>query len=264
MAGSQIVAYWIAAGLFAAAVASGWHRVFAGRWRLLAATGLGALTLAIAVRWVVSGHPPLFGTFENALASAWFIAACALIADRRLGDRIRPGAIRLLLAWAPLTLVYGAFFNREPFPLTISERNLLVDVHAAFAWVAYAALLLVSMVSAQRLLSRDGGDSHADDVAFRGLGLGFAFLTLMMAVGAIYSFMLFADWYRWEVVETLTAATWLAYGSVIHARLLFDWKGRAFHIAALCVLPLLVATFWVWSIYAGTYHHFDITVLKAQ
>jgi ABC-type uncharacterized transport system permease subunit len=98
----------------------------------------------------------------------------------------------------------------------------------------------------------------------RGLGTGFALFSGLIAVGAFYGYELFAEWFRWELVEVLSVAAWIAYGLAIHAWLLFGWRGKRIAVAALLTLPLLLLAFWSWSIYSGTYHYFDIVPFKAM
>lgn len=225
---------------------------------------MGVLTLSIAARWIVSTHPPIFGTFENSIAAAWCVGLAALLLDS--GFRGLPRSLLKYTApWAPVALVFGAFFERDPFPLTISERSLLVDIHVLFAWGAHTVLLAASSVAIVVLFGRaEEFEGYADDIMFRGAGVGFALLTLMIAVGSAYSFLLFADWFRWELVETFAAATWLAYGLVLHAAMMFRWRGKPLAWAILAVLPLTIGLFWTWSIYSGTYHHFEIPLFRAE
>jgi ABC-type transport system involved in cytochrome c biogenesis permease subunit len=98
----------------------------------------------------------------------------------------------------------------------------------------------------------------------RGTGVGFALFTVMMCVGAVYSFLLFADWYRWEIVGTSTFIGWLGYGAVLHAYLLFGWTGRRLAWATLGLLPVLLFAFWSWSVFSGTYHYFDLIAIRAM
>jgi ABC-type transport system involved in cytochrome c biogenesis permease subunit len=73
----------------------------------------------------------------------------------------------------------------------------------------------------------------------------------------VYSLMLFSDWYRWQLVEAFAAAAWVAYSMLLHARLMFGWRGRKLAWFAVALVPLMVGTFWVWSVYPGTYHYFE-------
>ncbi|GAB4279299.1 MAG: c-type cytochrome biogenesis protein CcsB [Coriobacteriia bacterium] len=221
-----------------------------------------ALTSAIALRWVLTSHPPIFGAFENTLASAWTALVWASWLSLRPREDVPRLAVGTLTGWATLVLAAGAFAERTPYPLTISERSLWVDVHALFAWVAFTALLLVSVSGALGAVRAQVLSEEQEAFLFRLLGGGFAFLTAMLAVGALYSFLLFGDWYRWEIVGTLAAATWLVYAVAVHLRLFFGWSGRRWWWVLAAALPLVIATFWVWSVFPATYHYFNIPEIR--
>jgi len=262
----QEALYWAAAIVLLAATVAFWleDRV-AGRARQIMLAGSCLLLASAIARWIVTGHPPIFGTFENSIASAWAISMVVVFGRRLSYVRALPADFERWFAfWIPLTLGFGLFFTRTPYPLTISERSIIVDIHVLFAWLAYTALLLTSTVALLVVTRRKGWEGSAvDDVLVRGAGVGFALFTVMLGVGSLYSYLLFADWFRWEIVEAFAVAAWLGYASVLHAHMFFGWRGRKLAWVVLVVLPLLIGTFWVWSFYSTTYHHFEIPEIKA-
>lgn len=246
---------WIAAGLLSV------RRDRSARAALVAALTLLAATAA--VRWWHTGHPPIFGTHENAIASASALLIAALWIMRPAVHGRESRAAGLVSAIAGITLAYGSFFERGFFPLTISERSLWVDVHVLFAWSAYAGLVTAGCVAIAVLARTAPDDAGTDSRQMVRLGVGFASFTAMLAVGSFYTFQLFSDWFMWEIVESLAVAAWLALGLVIHGRLFWRWSGRRLAVAAVMLLPLVIATYWVWSVYPGTYHYFDIPAITA-
>ncbi|MDA3936624.1 MAG: cytochrome c biogenesis protein CcsA [Actinomycetota bacterium] len=221
--------------------------------------------VAIAItRWVATGHPPIFGTYENSIASSVAVLGAVLWLDLKTSTRVTSWHTRLLAIWVPITLIYGQFFSTQRLPLTISERSLWVDLHATFAWAAYAVLLSASMAGIARLIEADSDVQESlDSSVFRGIGMGFALFTGVIVVGSIYTHELFAEWFRWEIVEVFSATTWLAYGLALHARLMSGWRGRRLAWLAIVIVPLLLASFWSWSLYQNTYHFFDIVPVPA-
>lgn len=262
MTTASMLFYWLGAASLIAAAVLGWRLL--PQWRPMTWAGVGLLTVAALLRWIVTAHPPIFGTFENTIAAGWMIALYVLIAAG-VRDRgpLGPRSLRYLLAWVPMLLAYGWFFNMTPYPLTISERSIIVDIHVLFAWLAFAVLLHAAMVAL--VVATRGADDEpgADHRLFKGVATGFVLFSAMLAVGSIYSYLLFGTWYAWELVETFAFIGWLGYGAVIHARLLFGWKGKPLAYAVLSLLPVLLATFWIWSIYSNTYHFFDIPEIRA-
>ncbi len=251
--------------LAAAVLAPWWPRTRA--WaRVALITALGLLSAGMAVRWAITGHPPIFGTYENSLSAAWFVAAACLALDHdRFAQHVPKGLSEALGLWALPLLATGLFAERTPYPLTISERSLFVDVHVLFAWSAQTVLLAATTAAVVTLSRRSGSDQHLwDDVMVRGAGFGFALFTVMLALGSTYSYLLFSDWFRWEVVEAFAAAAWLAYATILHAVMMFGWRDRKLAVALLVASVLMLGTFWVWAFWTNTYHHFDIPAIKAE
>lgn len=253
--------HWAAFALLAAGVAALWlPRAKAGAKLGFAAllAGLAALTVSIAVRWIASGRPPVLGTFENSLVAAWMVTAVALLVASVGPFRRLPHLTRLVAPWALAVLAYGLAFEREPMRLEAAGRSVVGYLHALAGWAAFAVLLAATMSAAGLLLSKgEDGSLRWDQALSRLAGVGFALLTATMASGSIYSMMLFSDWYRWQIVEVLSAAAWLAYGLLLHSRLLQGWRGARLAWSTLAVTPLMLAAFWIWSVYPDTYHYFE-------
>lgn len=255
--------YWAAVAVLVSAVMSFWTARLQALSNRLVVVGFVLLTACIVPRWMLTGHPPILGTYENTIAAVWFLSV-ALIALLWSEDSARHDLARALAVWVIPLLALGWFFDRSPLSLPASARGLFVEVHVLFSWTALTFLLIAS-TAAIMVLVRPTGEDNAewwDAVMVRSVGFGFTAFTLMLVAGATYSYLLFGDWYRWEIVGTLAAALWLSYASTLHAAMIFSWRGRRLASVMLLVLPLMLATFWVWSFYSGTYHHFEIQTMR--
>lgn len=258
--------------------------------RLLPKAGLSILTLvtglflhavSAGIRWYGIGHPPVFGTYEAALAGSWFLLLYTAFSYRSIHGHFRV----LLLTSVPIAiflLFYGLTFNTERIPLTISERSLWVDFHALFSWLAfggYAAAFCLAGVYLWKsgVGSQESGvdiPSHVshltshevlDDLIFRYINWGFINHTVMFALGSYYSSILFGTWWQWDLVNSASLITWLSYGLAIHMRLFYGWKGK--RGANLAIIAFLTAIVSYWGLIyfppGSTYHVFDIE-LKAH
>lgn len=230
------------------------------------AAGIAVASLGMVARWVVTGHPPMFGTFENSLCAAWFVAVASYVSGSpRFGAWLPKDLPRALGLWTLPLLAVGQFAQRTPYPLTISERSLIIDLHVVFAWSAQTVLLAATTAAIVVVFRRHRGDEALwQDLMMRGTGFGFVLLTAMIVVGSAYSFLLFSDWYRWEIVEAFAAVAWLAYGVCIHAAMMFGWRDRRLAVALLVASVFMLGTFWVWAFWPNTYHHFDIQAIRAE
>ncbi|MDH4100213.1 MAG: cytochrome c biogenesis protein [Nitrospirota bacterium] len=229
------------------------------RWRLLrfAVAGAFALhTVAIAIRWVAVGHPPLFGTYENTSATAWFMAATVLIVLFRYTGAEKTAFITLVTA--PFLMIYGMTFNLARVPLTISERSLWVDFHSLFAGISYGGFVLAMAAGLLGLLKK--GAELDDRVGFRGLLWGFGGQSLTLFTGVVYSYLLFGRMWQWDPMQTYTLMAWLLYALLIHLRLFYRWEMS--RILALSLGAFIVVALSYWTLIylppGATFHTFDI------
>ncbi len=239
----------------------------------LLSAGLTSHLGSAAVRWFLAGHPPIFGTYEAALAGSWFI-----LLHTALTGRSGHGCFRLLailsIPFAVFLLIYGLTFNTDHIPLTISEQSLWVDFHALFAWLAFAPFTLAFCLSITCIyMTRKGragtGETGGfvlpdgevmDDLTFRFVTLGFVNHTIMFALGCYYSSILYGRWWQWDPVESASLVAWLSVALYIHMRLFYSWKGD--RAARLYVTLFVAVVFSYWGLIylpaGSTFHVFDI------
>lgn len=230
-----------------------------GEWTGLAST---ALALSVwALRWHDTGHLPLFGTYESALSLA--LAVLAALALLRLATRRAARLWPVACAMAAGLLAHGLRFDPTAFPLTISERSWVVDVHAFLAWGAFGALTTNLGLALWCLRAKRAGAEGAGTAGHwlvRTLSLGFALHSAMLVSGSVYKFLLFGSAWSFDPIETMGLVTWLAYGTLLHMHRFAGWDGP--RLAAWCLglfVILLVSYrgivyFPAWS----TYHIFDM------
>lgn len=170
-----------------------------------------ALVLAgmVAVRWLESGHPPVFGTYEMDLVETLLIVALG-IALRREAGPVHLGATAVAAA---LTLGHTFALRSEATPLTISEQSLWIDLHAALAWVTWA-------LYTHALLLAFRGEDMQQRATFL-LARGFVAQTASGFVGVYYATLLFATPWSWDPVQTLGLLSWVLAAVALHFRLFF-------------------------------------------
>lgn len=261
MSGAGITLLFLTLALYATASAllaarRGGSRVYRG----FSAAILVVQGSFIALRWVETGHPPILGTFEEALAASFTLVAFGLSMDSR-------GAFaRFIVPFAFATLLYGLAYEVEGRPLIISEQSWWVYFHALFAWIAYGYYTLAFAGASSTLISgRRWGRWASVDPAVaarlveRGVFYGFAAQTAMYLLGSYYSSRLHGSWWVWDPVEYLFVASWFLYAAVVHGRLFFGWSRR--RVAGWVVGAYVVTLVFYWGLvffYWSTYHVFDI------
>lgn len=275
---SNLEVWLLIAGLFsyAASFATGLIK-FTRQTVFLLSTGLVCQAVSAGIRWYGIGHPPVFGTYEAALAGSWFLLLYTAFSYKSIHGHFRALALTTIPI-AIIIILYGLKFNTQRIPLTISERSLWVDFHALFSWLAFggytAAACLAGVylwwsgVRSQESVASGKQNLEPevlDDLIFRYTNLGFINHTVMFALGSYYSSILFGVWWQWDLVNSTSLITWLAYGLAIHMRLFYGWKGR--RGANLAIIAFLMAAVSYWGLIyfppGSTYHVFDIE-LKAH
>ncbi|AVX21377.1 hypothetical protein SAMN02745885_00643 [Carboxydocella sporoproducens DSM 16521] len=248
MAGEQLI--WLMVGLLLLALLFHWRKqniIELG----LAGAGWLALTFFIGWRWQLSGHPPVFGIFENSLAGAWFLITTYFL------NRFSP-----LLAIAALLLSYGWWFNRLPVPLTISERSWWVDVHAFFAWLGFTAFWSAWVLAWSKAEKRSQPRWRRSLLNY--LNLAFFAWTAMLATGMWYQHLLFGSWWRWDFIEVVSLLVWLTNAWTLHY-LHFQSEFPLIGLWLVRIIPLLllVAFFGLFLLLiTGSFHVFDLQFMR--
>lgn len=258
-------------------------RVFQRRWEKagygIIAVAFLAHTLSGAVRWVVSGHPPVQGNYENALLGAWFLILVYLVVGWRF-PYLRPAGILV----APLaTLILGMGLKGETAiaPLDPPYQSNWLWVHVGFAWLAFSSFFLAACLGAVYLWRQWRSASAAEPaqdapVALNAgvperesvfaadlarteeimLGLiifGFVSQGFMIATGAIWAASLWGSYWSWDPIETWSLVCWLVYGLVLHLRFTFGWRGSRLAVLAVVAVLTVVISFWGLGIGQGVH-----------
>ncbi|MRR36421.1 c-type cytochrome biogenesis protein CcsB, partial [bacterium] len=79
-----------------------------------------------------------------------------------------------------------------------------------------------------------------DDLQFRFVSVGFVFLGIMIAAGAIWANEAWGRYWAWDPIETWSLISWVVYAAYLHARLTLGWRGRRSALFAMLALPVVV------------------------
>ena len=86
---------------------------------------------------------------------------------------------------------------------------------------------------------------NLDNLSYRLIGIGFAFLTIGILSGAVWANEAWGSYWSWDPKETWALITWIIFAIYLHTRLVKGWQGRK---------PALVASFGfliLWICYLG-------------
>jgi len=258
-----VALYIVATALFANAVIFG-HPRRLGRAALAAALGLVPHGVAIALRWVASGHGPYMLKHEVLSSNAWVAITVLLLFLWR-----RPAWSALALVVLPVSILMvgaGLFSNPSIRELPPTLRSVWLVFHISFAKLSTAAFLLSVAASvvlilkvrghSGRWLDRVPAADALDAYVVRFVGFGFLFWTMAVAAGAIWANQSWGRYWGWDPIETWSLISWLVYGTFLHVKLFFRLRGVAtarwaLGCFAIFVLTILILPFLMPSLHAA-------------
>jgi cytochrome c-type biogenesis protein CcsB len=226
----------------------------------VALAGLVAQSVALIIRWKTSydlgmGHAPLSNFYESLIFFAWTIVLLYLLMERRLKNRsigvfVLPVAF-LIMAYASI----APGINNRIEPLIPALQSNWLTSHVLTCFMGYAAFTVAFALGMMFFVKTSAGgdlskasvfirllpsEYQMDELMYSSAALGFVFLTLGIATGAVRAHYAWGSYWSWDPKETWSLITWLVYAVILHTRLVRGWRGRRMAIMTIvgfgCVL----------------------------
>ncbi len=263
----QSTLFWAAVTAYAVATALGIAGFAFSRERWLAAgrwVGLGGLLPhagAIALRWVEVGHGPYNTRYEVLSAQAFLlVAAFGVIAlvSRHLRSL---GAFVMLAAFVLMGFGVSTFDTKREVPIIFKSWWLVL--HIGFAKLFGAAVVLAAICAGAYLWKRRRPGSlprlpdppRLDLYAHQFLLSAFLFLGVMIAAGALWANQSWGRYWGWDPMETTSLVTWIAFGVILHFRVLHRWEGARMAWLTLLAFACALVTLYVVAVMVPTIHN---------
>lgn len=205
------------------------------------------IALSIALRWAQSGQGPFLTLYEVVLSSLFslgliFLLACTLVPTARHGAAVALPLLALLGLWALL-------LPADVIPLPPTFDNPWLWAHVAGGKLFLGTCLVAASLSARLLLAGGAGGVGADPAlldaqVWRFAAAAFVFDSLMLVAGAVWAHDAWGRYWAWDPLETWAFLTWLALGTVLHARLALRLGSRAGWALLCAVFVLAFLTFF--------------------
>jgi len=191
----------------------------------LAVLGLtvAADLVAILLRWVMAGHPPLVSGYETLILLGLTILASVFVLEL-----VRPTrGVAVMGTLLGLLTLGAASFRADPDikPLVPALQSNWLIVHVLSYLIGYGALTVgfgISVIVLSSWVLRRLGRSEAfptENLAKLGhgvVGFAFPFLTLGLVTGSIWARTAWGSYWSWDPKETWSLVTWLLYLSYFH------------------------------------------------
>lgn len=220
---------------------------------------LAALTTALVLRAIVTGHGPFSSQYEFSLAFGW--GTLALYAYFAWRYRVRTLGLVVLPVTAAM-LLYASTLGAENEPLVPAlQNNLLLTVHVATAIIAYGAFSVASAAALLFLIQPNGRrailprPALLEEIGYRAVLIAFPFMTLTVILGAVWADVAWGKYWSWDPKETASLLTWLVYGAYLHARAVRGWRGS--RAAWLLMLGFIAVLFtFLGNLFFGGLHSY--------
>lgn len=247
--GLELGLFYAATALYALAWAGhlrGWRRRSVADTRIavriLAAGWLAHLAM-VGLRWFRAGHVPMLSAFEFVTFFGLLVVGTFLVFARRernqaLGVFLLPVGLALML--------YATVLPKAVEPELSIFKGLLLKLHIITTLMGYAAWSVTFAASVSFLYLEHRGRAAPgpfDRMAYRAAFFAFAFLTLGIITGALWSDRVFGQLWFWDPKETWSFITWLIFLAYLHARYTLDWRGRRAAWLAIAGFASLVFTY---------------------
>ena len=213
-----------------------------------------AHALSTGLKFVLLGGVPVRDPFEGLNLLALALTVCFIYIVRRYGVPII-GAFAAPLAFVTLgaALAFGSSDGAVPDAL----RSVWFPVHLVFAISGDALFLLAGVMSLAYLLQermlrtknlgsvfRSLPPLHLiDEIGHRLVVVGWFSLTIGMAAGAFFAKQKWGAYWSWDPKQTATAAVWLLFAAILHARITIGWRGRRVAYMTLIAVAFVVVLF---------------------
>jgi cytochrome c-type biogenesis protein CcsB len=265
----ELVILWCAAGLYlVSGIIFAYSIVFrkesASKLAMfIVSAGLVLHSVALLMRWGVSGHPPYTQKYEIYSLSVWTtILIFVSLGWRRVKLRL------IGIGIMPLSLLVMAISlsgNPAVNSLSPSLRGMWFHIHAISNALTAGSSILAVGASIMYLIKENREELEfykkifsldvLDEYAYKFAAFGFIFWSLTVVSGAIWANNTWGRYWAWDPIETWSLITWFMFGLYLHVRHFFGWRGRkAALLLSLCfcsqVLGLVLLPIFIESIHS--------------
>jgi len=262
----EFIFHWAAVILYIFATISFAYAVFFQKEKKLdwgmRLSGLGLIphSVALGLRWYVSGHGPYLSQHEGFSSIVWVVVVMFLIFVYRVPRLKGVGLIVMPSCFLMMAVAFYKTPGIESLPATFS--GIWLVLHITFTKLALGAMLIALGTSIFYVLKEKKGEfgfyqrlpdlPALDTYSYKFAGFGFVFWTITVVAGAIWANEAWGRYWAWDPIETWSLITWLLFGLHLHLRRFLGWRGRKaaylmvvcflFSIAALFVIPFILPT----------------------
>jgi cytochrome c-type biogenesis protein CcsB len=258
--------FWISFWLYLAAFVL--FTIFAAaRTRGLGVTAtvlfLGAFALhtaGLAVRWIITTHPPFSTMYEYALTMSWAVALGFIFIIAKFRRLILGVAVSPVLV---IVMVIASLLPKEASKqLMPALQSYWFYIHVTLAAVAEGAFIVAAGAGIAYLVRRRRDEQSElmssrdllEEIISRSLRIGYPLFTIgALFAGSIWAQQAWGSFWSWDPKETGSLVIWLFYTLLLHQNVRARWRGRM--LAAMSIVGFGIALLsFVGNLFLGGMH----------
>lgn len=258
----DIVFFWMAFWLYFASFISfslylGFARSIVSKiGTLTMLVGFVPQTIAIILRWSISGHPPFTNMYEYMIVMSWMAVACFIFVIARfkrpiIGSFIAPVTFILMVCAALLP----KDINQQLMP---ALQNYWLYIHVSLAAVGEGAFAVafgvsvmylirknIRMSDSSSLAKRFPSEELLDEINYKAVSIGFPLFTVgALFAGAIWANRAWGTFWGWDPKEVGSLIIWIFYVLYLHARYQRGWRGNKAAIMSIIGFIMVLLSFF--------------------
>lgn len=223
-----------------------------------------ALTLCVALRWLIRGTTPMANGYETMLLMAWIIMAASLLLCRRFAIVLTFGFIM-----SGFFLLVSHISQMDPQITHIMPvlQSPLLSIHVSVIMTAFALLSLTFICGITALLLRAMRGSRAEGLAaqlaaLRALSQLFyypamAALAVGIFVGAVWANVSWGTYWSWDAKEVWALITFMVYAVAAHGTSLpMMRRPMPWHVFMVAAFATILMTYFGVNYFLGGMHSY--------
>ena len=222
-------------------------------------------TLALAVRWYISGHAPMSNGYESMIFVSWVTLLAGLIFVKRSGYAM---ALTAILAALSLMVAGMSSMNPEITNLVPVLKSPWLTIHVAVIMAGYGFLGLASIMGLMNMgvyaLLNKSNKGRLGEVIVQvsrvnhmTLIVGLYFMTAGVFLGGVWANESWGRYWGWDPKETWALITVLVYAFVTHMHNIPGLRGRfAFNLASFFSYSSVMMTYFGVNYFLGGMHSY--------
>jgi cytochrome c-type biogenesis protein CcsB len=231
----------------------------------LLATGFLFHTVALGLRWYISGHSPMSNGYESMIFLSWVTLLAGFLFRKRSWFALAATAV---LAGMTLMVAHLSFMDPEITALVPVLQSYWLTLHVSVIVGSYGFLgigallgLIVMILTALSTKSNYERIGRTIDeltvINYKTLTLGLYFLTIGTFLGAIWANESWGRYWGWDPKETWSLITIIVYSFVIHSRIIPGMKDvYTFNVMALFSFASVLMTYFGVNYYLSGLHSY--------